>query len=117
MLDELSGEVDAAQETADILTKKTAELVKGLGGPKQFCAIVILSVILIILVLLLRNLFNLLYAHRGGMQLGECANLCQLCALFDSWGLRGWYGCVTYGVALLVHDDTVWCPVNRLLRW
>jgi len=52
MLDELSGEVDAAQETADILTKKTAELVKGLGGPKQFCAIVILSVILIILVLL-----------------------------------------------------------------
>ena len=52
MLDELGEEVSAAQETADVLIKKTAELVKLSGGPKQFCAIVILSVILFFLVLL-----------------------------------------------------------------
>ena len=52
MLDELDEEVNAAQETADVLTKKTAELVKLSGGPKQFCAILILSAILFILVLL-----------------------------------------------------------------
>jgi t-SNARE complex subunit (syntaxin) len=52
MLDELGEEVSAAQETADVLTKKTAELVKLSGGPRQFCAILILSAVLFILVLL-----------------------------------------------------------------
>lgn len=52
MLDELGDEVDAAKDTADILTKKTADLVKQVGGPKQFCTILILCSILFVLTLL-----------------------------------------------------------------
>ena len=52
MLDELGDEVDAAKDTADILTKKTADLIKQVGGPKQFCTILILCGILFVLTLL-----------------------------------------------------------------
>ena len=52
MLDDLSDEVDTAKDTADMLTKKTEELVKAAGGKQQFCIILILSAILIVLTLL-----------------------------------------------------------------
>ena len=52
MLDDLSEDIDTARDTANILTKKTEDLVKHVGGPKQFCTILILSGILVILTLL-----------------------------------------------------------------
>ena len=52
MLDDLSDEVDTAKDTADMLTKKTEELVKAAGGKQQFCIILILTAILIVLTLL-----------------------------------------------------------------
>ena len=52
MLDDLSEDIDTATDTADMLTKKTEDLVKQVGGPKQFCTILILCAILFILTLL-----------------------------------------------------------------
>lgn len=52
LLTSLESEVDSAHEKADFLTQKTRELVKKAGGKRNFCTIIILSLILIALVLL-----------------------------------------------------------------
>jgi len=52
MLTKLEVDVEAAQENVDSLTKRTQELVKKAGGPKLFCVIVALTIVLIILILL-----------------------------------------------------------------
>jgi hypothetical protein len=52
MLDTLETETDIARDKVDILTKKTKEIIKKSGGMKNFCIIVSLVAILIVLTLL-----------------------------------------------------------------
>lgn len=52
MLGTLETETDNARDKVDILTKKTKEIIKKSGGMKNFCVIVVLVAILIVLTLL-----------------------------------------------------------------
>jgi hypothetical protein len=52
MLTSLETDMDIASEKADTLILKTKELVKKSGGPKSFCLIVTLIIILLILTFL-----------------------------------------------------------------
>jgi t-SNARE complex subunit (syntaxin) len=52
MLTKLEVDMDSAKENVDNLTERTKELVKRSGGPKMFCIIVTLTVILIVLIFL-----------------------------------------------------------------
>jgi hypothetical protein len=52
MLDSLEAETDIARDKVDILTKKTKEIIKRSGGVHNFCLIVFLVCVLIILTLL-----------------------------------------------------------------
>ena len=52
MLDELEHETDSAKDKADILTKKTSELINKAGGTKNFWLIVSLIIILFVLIIL-----------------------------------------------------------------
>lgn len=52
MLEDLEADTDAARDKVDTLTKKTREIVKRSGGPRTFCLIVVLVLILVVLTLL-----------------------------------------------------------------
>jgi len=52
MLDNLEVETDSARDKVDILTKKTKEIIKKSGGFQNFCLIVFLVLVLIVLTLL-----------------------------------------------------------------
>ncbi|EQC32421.1 hypothetical protein, variant 1 [Saprolegnia diclina VS20] len=49
MLDEVNADTDRAQDNLDVITQKTRELVKQAGGMQNFCIIIALSLVLIIL--------------------------------------------------------------------
>ena len=52
LLNKLEVDLETANENADRLTKTTKEMVKKAGGPKNFCIILTLSIVLVILFLL-----------------------------------------------------------------
>jgi len=52
MLDQLDEDTDKAQSQADMLTRRTADLVKQTGGPKTCMVIVILTAVFVLLLLL-----------------------------------------------------------------
>jgi len=52
MLESLEADTDSARDKVDILTKKTREMVKKSGGWNNFCLIVFLVAVLIVLTLL-----------------------------------------------------------------
>ena len=52
MLGALESDVEMGQSNLDIVTSKVHDLVKKSGGPRYFCIIIVLSIILIILIFL-----------------------------------------------------------------
>lgn len=55
MLTKLDEDAEAAQSRTDVLIKKTKELVAKSGGTKNFCIIVVLTLILLFLIFLVIN--------------------------------------------------------------
>lgn len=51
-LTDLEQDVEKSQTSAEILTKKTKELVNNIGGGREYCVIAILSMLLILLIVL-----------------------------------------------------------------
>lgn len=51
MLNSLEDDVSDANDQANIITKRTQELIKKSGGTRNFCVIVVLTITLVILIL------------------------------------------------------------------